>query len=1436
MENKIEISKSNSVNIEEEEEEDSNRSDDENLNDEARKIRDKWLNATQKHDPQFRGNSEGNGRSKCPCVKIFCCCRRQNATESRNFHPKFDSDANSESELELVSETRSKFTRRSCLFASCCWLYSHPLVRITFISLALALDFLMLYEDPLTYSNSLVELPVVGTAFNHFTKGYPKDENNGSWFTLKLTSMIFITLTFVLLGEIFVRRMILKNIFKLKMSKNAIFVICATFFNFVLGLYLSALFYIWSIDYKPLVESNWMRKPTEPRSSDLGPNDKESVFSRCGGLEYDSSSRTDLLKTIPTNELSMYNSTFGLLVFYAVFLANSYTFFSICDSTLQDNRKYPEYCKRLKKNCWSKWRIFLFWIFIFAVVACAIADGCITFERNGEGGGTYWQGKDKRDVAKNPPDLKNPPSQNISMEPNVSSNTTTSKKSSTVKQKLKNVKIRDSTASKHCSRLIESSSELLKIRNWYCHAVFKILQEPKNATPKFDGTLWFVSAVTLKNQQSPNFLETIVYDYRPMLEEVAVSRIERGESLKNFEENEWNSDGNISFEFLKSEDDDDEDDEYEKWRELKRSSDYSLEPILPTHFISESGKETETELPVSSRRGIFGLDETWRIAMCVAVLVLNVLILTQEADFPHFGKRVPNETETDEREIFESESEIKIPGWHSDRLEFSCFFEFCSKQSRTCKRERHRNPTINFCKWWASSFARNNPSIKTLWNCFCKDKTKNQRRKTESNICACCCKSKFENDGPTNLLEDLEEFSEICSSSSENSDLFSNVELSVVEKKEPSKNSKETSKSLAGPKNSKTNRGKPKKSLITARSLIYLSMTFVIVFNCLSIYAQFSYDPEDSGHVVDFSNVLHPTIFKEYLDVFEHNFDFTTSNKNLTLESRPKHTGTHYESFHYHSLELMCPTSGDTEKETNIEWFYKRISAATNIPLKTFVSKQRTYYSQKIKTNSAKSNDEDPRWYKMFEENQKILWNWKISQVKSGVPSNHTKYDSDDGTLFGFFASFDETFTMSAVGDSKNHSTSNQQQEGFQESSSKSHNVRGVPIIWDHHQTISLEHSNPENNPLDYKYLQKLTNRSSNDNDKMTTHVFKGRFCECGFKYLLDLEEGYQKNFQSTFFDSNKIPDYFTKISSDVDGTVGLCNLEESDSSEDQKDDMKSPSTKVKKSEDRTMETNSKNILCRDNVEYSLVLEQRDLDSIEKFFHNDDVSKNTKIQTPLDIVNKVLWFLDNDNAPSQTTTSNQVDDVDERCARCFLAGDYYRNWKHMRPNIKNYFQKEQINLKGVNLYLGRKFAFTKFTQNFSAENLKIGIELTANCEPIRIDFEPKPVSKMISRGCVLTAGPLNIKYVGASTFWKLICLIPGCVALFYLIFRLALFHSYRSLYVWHLKRKEKNKTFEVSERRRLGCLKKCNFKARFCMLKTCFCIRCKKPPRRYHTM
>lgn len=1273
--------------------------------------------ASPKESKKYRNRADHMRRKslirKCLCDRLNCC---RSSSEDKN-----------------ADENRAG---QSCLFSSCCWIYSHPYVRLLFVTLALVLDYLIFYEDPLTYSNVLAEIPVLGTAYNHLFLGYPKLEINRSWKVLKIGSLVAFSLSCAILGEILGRRLILRSMLKLKVMKSRIliFILCVT--NFILGVYASAVFYAWSINYKPIVESDWMRAPSEPKSENLGPNLTKVIFSRCSNFGYGSLSRTDLLESIPSNKLPFYNSSFALVAFYLTFLADTYTFFSICDSSLQDTRRYTGCCRNVRKNCWPKWRIVIFWMFLAACLTYVFVDAANTV-KIGNGSNTYWQGR-------------------------------TGKKTHEVgKKDLEN-------SSKHCSRLLETSSELLKIRNWYCHAVFWQKVGNTNGTLEFKNKLWFSSSVVIndasqtQNQRLGNSeaTDSKIYEYHPLLEEVAVSRIENGKSLKNFDFSNFLSREELEFGAGEEEE--------------ENVFGTKLEPILPISYFRENGKEVETETPVFSTRGVFQSDELWRIILAVSILILNVIILTQEMDFPHFRKIVPNEMRLDDKAM-QLGPEPKIPGWNSSNLRFF--------NARECKAfAENVGCSVGGEKIGCCQFGLCGKSL-ACW-------VKNPLRFFEKNWCCCCrrrrrrrCFDGSEQPSDSLFLEPMETFSESDEfteiySSSESSDTFLEIQ-----------NSKTTADS-AFQKMAAGKKRKEKKSLITTRLLIYLSMSGVIVLNYICIYSQFSYVPTENGHVVDASGFIHPTSFEEYVDPFQMDF----LEKNKTLENR-KITN-HYNTFEYHSLEVMCPMENSPSSYTNLDWIYKRIAAATKITMEEFISGHRLHFAEKTEINSLKSFDAKANRKSVFEENENILANWKRLELSKMLEDAH------NGTVT--FLEILETF--------KN--VSQQNARNLPWASSGKIDSESIPIIWEQHKMVDSKNS-------------KTVRQNISDWQKIpptATHIFGGHFCMCGFKYPLDLGR-YKKDFKSDLFDSKNIPDYFTKLASKSEGSVGKCFQpfdEETFDYESLKEERNFKKMVVETKSDKTH--------CRDSIEYSLEISQEYLESIFRMHLEvesgvDDFDANhgwaTVSEKALAIVNEILWFHENapklrtEKKPEMEPTADFLEDL--RCEKCDRIDDYYKHWKIFGAGDQSYDEVPQINSKTLLFHVGKKVIFKNET------DVKFGVELTPECQEYESDDFIK--SKATDRKCVLAVGRLNLKYVGISRFWKTISILPGIFATCYLVFRLILFQSYRSLYIWYFKRKEKNNNFENSERTKLGCRKKISFKIRFYMLKTCFCLRCKKPPR-----
>lgn len=555
-----------------------------------------------------------------------------------------------------------------------------PILRIVLGFIALLGDIIIFFEDPQSYSNYNTDIPIIGITYNFMTSGYPNNELNPRWLALKISLIVtFFLLSFPI--SVFFRKLILSKLLRIEIFKRRgcckIFTLIFIFLSF----WISALTYTffvrnWS-NHK--LKFLWTESPFyEYYDENLlcGDNSlKKSMDSSENAL--------DILKSSPSNYLPITNSSFSLLSMFLSLFTTAIGLFCMIDFILQD-RDYVKsksdntYHKRY--SMWSKIRIPTFWVFL-GLLIFSILCGSIAIMYKG-GGFLYWQGEYE----------------------NKSYNWT-----GEYIQKLYDnynyfyKKDDISTIQTNCDRFIRTNSKM-NMGNWYCYKELvrsrscENINNPTNELKK--GTIWFVdyihdfgsknhfNSTHINHSPFESILENINYNnlHRLCSEKTKYNQADHNNlylyfgSVKDIVLNRLSSGGDITPDLQY----------FLDWMDRNNNDDmlYSREVILPLKY-NDKMRESKYSINVKdiTSRGNFNLSEHGRIIMVSLIIVLNMLLIWLDPDYPTFknskGNPYNDELVIPDDDYF-NEKIIFIPGFNTDTIDFPDFsllpnFCFCNE-------------------------------------------------------------------------------------------------------------------------------------------------------------------------------------------------------------------------------------------------------------------------------------------------------------------------------------------------------------------------------------------------------------------------------------------------------------------------------------------------------------------------------------------------------------------------------------------------------------------------------------------------------------------------------------------------------------------------------------------------------------------------------------
>jgi len=871
------------------------------------------------------------------------------------------------------------------------WLYSHPFWRIMCAVIILLLNGIMYIEDPQTYSNTKVTLPLIGPTFNFCFKGYPNHVLNAKWLGLKITLLILVPIVGMLTGEYVIRRVIFQRLLNLrgfKRSKGLLF--CAGI-SLMLGLWLASVIYSVILSYREAYWMGIMHTLTEHdlKNTHVTP---ESLDQNSDGwcddislLLYDKQSKrwtaieADLSRSIPSNILPLSNGLFSLLAFYATLLGDCYTLFSVTDYILQDLRHYKGCWMVWKRTCWPRVRIPFFWIYQMICLTLLVMHGAYVV--NHGGGHLYWQGEMVHHAS-------------------TTVNNDNSHQDATETIKSPN-DVSISAVANYCEQFIKTNADSIKVDNYYCYLVLwnytnicnptinTTMEEPTfcevahNATSSPPSPTWFVDNIYLTFIKSN--LDCLPYELGNQC--YSGANVSGGLNYVKMSQNDLSryfSDSHLSSQCQRTVRTDISDHillthgpNYsdavltrlfdtiigKKMSETSPNDIISRIPcqqythssppsIIASHIMPLSDyykgqshilKASHTFVP---QRGCFGLSEYGRVCIASLILVMNIILITQDIDFPHYRPDLSDDdaddwvripalnrpymfqyptdlvTHDDVSHIINSDTVAGDPEYKI-RISHDIFIPglSCSEIHMPGAPEIFSGLLSGFLSllqvftfgFWISVF---NSAKGALCRCKCYIVRKLCNPEVDHSDTVDGNDAWFErSDEGTVKLDNLTSLF-ASSSDSEQGSFESSVTVTSLTGGESNESSiyirkqarpfadDEIDKILdvsAGNYSKINYRNKGKSdSAITARWLIYTILFMTIGLDTVNLYSQLTNTPASYGQLLDKDGYLHPVI----------DYELTRNEYFSDNTEQAKHT-----NFMYYSLETMCPQDLTTDDQ-----------------------------------------------------------------------------------------------------------------------------------------------------------------------------------------------------------------------------------------------------------------------------------------------------------------------------------------------------------------------------------------------------------------------------------------------------------------------------------------------------------------------------------------
>jgi TMEM117 protein family len=1299
-------------------------------------------------------------------------------------------------------------------------IYGHPYLRILCASALVALTLIMFLEDPQSYSNVDLDLPFLGVSINFLFAGYPSSDLNFRWLMLKIWLVVAFPLIGIILGEMLFRRMLLQRFLNLRGFKNNKGCLLCGLAASVCFLWLAATCYNLAVsrnDHHALSFLQTLSKydfKSDRTTSREGPSGETDAVTEAnsppdkngdgwcddyGPTLYNKNSENwkkteaDLKRTEATSVLPIPNSIFMIVAFYLSFLGAGYTWFAVLDAVLQDRETYPTCCPRIKRGFWPFLRIPLFWMCaIVCILGVALHANYVV--ANG-GGYLYWQGEF---VSSPNASLKTDgPFLNMkcaSLDNNVNSNGEVSTD--------ERFCYWGSTPPLGCNATAIScedwgSNGKVWFGNHFLIETNKIREQTERLTPEgppcnhsfsFPASQlpydeWLLGSV--RKRVSPNKMEN--------------PRVERRLFEEDFRK-KMNRENGCS-----------------EW-----------EPALSVDRSDEMIKDKMSTLSgrgVFSSRGYWGMSEYGRIWLAAIILMINIIIVSQDVSYPHYdcedqfykqalGANRPHSQAERELEFNKPPLILKIPGLPGDRINLPSSFRDLKRNVRRIL----RCVLVDECAFCARSYGGGcnleeryyaNPCKKgcnRLFGCIkrCRDAEKENESPKRGKILGIGNQKdgreeeeevELDNDSSDISLTSDDEMSweaNLYSLSTSSVDLDSSSSSSHSETDKKRETLISSTNSPLSKKKSK--REKPKKEFVTTRWLVYAVIIFVFSLDAINLYSQANYTPEAYGQIADREGYVYPAV--------------ETGKRENFLSELPAEDQFY---FKYDSLQLMCPYSLNEECLTNACFRRRRDDFTVPSPLEY----NRNFRPTEVLEENWLEEELDllgPNWsfaYSVQFASTDVSRDEYLSRLEEIIPDArlvlNSAFEVAEGT---------ENWNINAI---EENELLNVHRERVNVSSSVDLENGGISSMA---LNTSFLWSRPRNfeNILWEKVLTISTNGQSFDvNSTFSSrpgdvHFAWGKKCVCYkvqallFRGLMEDNDGTGDGFR-TNVDSIKWLSDKRKYSTSSEGTHPL--LDSCYYGEDAKGVGEIPFLMS----DAKLEAS-----CNKMLLYKLKLDHREyVDLISSAVRVGRASVNESFQpanienvtgksserTVLDWMNSLVWFYKSFDPGVQPNL-----DVDARCMGC-LSQPLVDGGSSFLKNAGSNLQRGRI--PNYNLRYSGVLSFQRNVSTVSGERgprFYLGVYFDNKCHNLEESFYDQPNLTASSEGrseegklnklptldvaeysCILTVGPLNVKYVGTSEKQKLmVCLVPFFFALL-TICRITADYVYRSLLKFKVKHK-----------------------------------------------
>jgi hypothetical protein len=1341
------------------------------------------------------------------------------------------------------------------------WVYGHPCLRIFCASASLVLLLVMFLEDPQTYSNSDLSLPVVGITLNFLFRGYPSPDSNPRWLALKVAMIVVFPLLAVLLAEFTFRRLLLQRLFNLRgFKKNKGILLCA-FVAVVLSLWGSAILYNDIIAYGDHHYLSFMnsfgrgisspnggppnyayRFETDPSldknedgwCDDDGPvmRGEETADERMeggggGGGGAWKRAKADLESTYASSDLPVANGTFMVIAFYLSILGGCYTLFGVTDAVLQDKVNYRSCCFGPKERCWPAVRVPAFWIFATLCVAGACFHANYVVARGG--GYLYWQGM-------------------ATAEPlGVAGDAILTEYCASF-PKRDGGGDADKEASADCQR---DGDRFVLMRN----------RSSNDGTANFSEeglpvAVWF-----------SNYVASVGSDGN-------------ASSILSFEKNATERAKIDPF-------------DVQVYRETGKEK-IPGEPVISVGYSEKilKGNVGTVNSRVFPGRGYWGVSEIGRIWIASIILILGIIIVSQDVAYPHYdcendsyneffsrhnevddGGRGHNDNDDDDDDNDDGNSDaeyavaappLKIPGLNGDsitlpsfgflrtaiRLSLKCMLvdDCCACDRVEClsfdceDRCRYFFCCCRLRKTWrfknpCNAFSR------SVVRCYRASASRVREFSFGDGEGGCNCDENRDGDEDENA-EDATADSEISLTSSSMSwedrlETSWSGSFSFSQDEDENENEgRKGGRSYAGlerQQRSDEKRRKNKPQFVTNRWLMYSVIVFVSSLDAINLYSQVIYDPASYGQLVDYDGYIYPAV---------------GGDDGGTVDRL---------GFRYDVLQTMCPHRMGKEcldddcyekrKKSSLAAASADPGFATRSmwePLDVVVEKSRWTDGSEV-ADSSRTVGYASRFaaldvsYDRFERLQasavldpgsvaneafrKEYWGESSTATEGGGGGEGEgrrpwgSFDVND--LFDVFFDVPEMASQVGASESFVFLVSN---ATFDVSRLKEGKIDTIGVRWERHVVLRESDQMAAPGAPSGTTASPAASFGSKDGD---VHLFRGKRCACYEIAALEVngiaEEGTEDGLET--------------LGSEEDGRLGKCYYD----GEGEDAARNRPNAKNAWLLDGTAEPLKAS--CSKVVAYEMALTHEEYVGFASLAFRLDPSlgtpsfsfPRTKARSALDWMNAVVWIYDDGGANGSGSESGAVRGVgwlDARCAGCSQRGDANSSLATSSRALK-YSGTVRLSRKKSEVDGEKKDIPDAVGVYFSKDCGRLRRGNDSFAEPVG-PVPPQPdlfVLEMKEYGCVTTVGSLNVKYLGHSTGDKLaVCLLPvGFVAV--TVTRIAVDYVWRSLLKWKVKTARTEAEGERGEGRKEeeeNAKERASEKRKRCLLKFCFCLHCTK--------